>query len=44
MLKFRGKDSDIDQSYNILKVALNAKEWTVKSNFKLRILVKGLES
>jgi hypothetical protein len=30
MIKFRGKESDIDQTYNILKLALNSKEWSVK--------------
>jgi hypothetical protein len=29
MLKFRGKDSNIDENYNILKIALNSKEWEV---------------
>jgi len=29
MLKFRGKDTDIDQAYNILKLTLNSKEWNV---------------
>jgi len=29
MIKFRGKESDIDQAYNILKLALNSKEWNV---------------
>ncbi len=30
MLKYRGKESNIDQSYSILKIALNSKEWNVK--------------
>ena len=29
MIKFRGKDSNIDQSYNIFKIGLNSKEWNV---------------
>jgi hypothetical protein len=30
MLKFRGKESDIDQAHNIFKMAINAKEWNVR--------------
>ncbi len=29
MLKFRGKDLNIDQTYNILKMVLTSKEWNV---------------
>jgi hypothetical protein len=30
MIKFRGKDSNIDKSYELLKFVLNGKEWEVK--------------
>ncbi len=40
MVKFRGKDSDIDQAYNILKLTLNSKEWNVCIHIKsIRILM-----
>jgi hypothetical protein len=29
MIKFRGKESDIDQTYNLLKIALKGMEWNV---------------
>ena len=29
MIKFRGQDSDIDKCYEILQIALKAKEWNV---------------
>ncbi len=29
MLKFRGKDSNIDECYNYLKMILNTREWNV---------------
>lgn len=29
MLKFRGKDSNIDQAHNILKMVISSKEWNV---------------
>ena len=29
MLKFRDKNSNIDEAYNILKILLNSKEWNV---------------
>lgn len=34
MLKFRSKDSNIDEAYNIFQIGLKGKEWTVR--FKLK--------
>ncbi len=30
MIKFRGKDSNIDHTYSIFKIGLNSREWNVK--------------
>jgi hypothetical protein len=30
MIKFRGKDYNIDKAYDILKISLNGREWNVK--------------
>ena len=49
MIKFRAKESNIDQSYNILKIALNGKEWKViktllkKNSFRILIKKKNLK-
>lgn len=32
MIKFKGKHDNIDLSYDILKLALNNKDWDVKKN------------
>jgi hypothetical protein len=32
MIKFRDKASNIDETYNILKIGLSAKEWNVLLN------------
>jgi hypothetical protein len=36
MIKFKNKEYDIDQVYNILKIAMNAKEWNVINNIKIK--------
>ena len=31
MIKFRGKNSNIDDAYNYFKMIMNAREWNVKN-------------
>lgn len=30
MLKFRSKDANIEETYNVLKIAMNPKDWNVR--------------
>ena len=43
MIKFRGKESDIDQTYNLLKIALKGMEWNVNiENIKKHIKLSNI--
>lgn len=44
MLKFRGKDANIDSAYNYLKIILKEKEWNVNLLLYLyRYLLKSMK-
>ena len=36
MLKFRAKDSNIDEAFNYLKMILNSRDWNVKTNLFIK--------